>query len=179
MIDDRNRARVRMLQRERRARVERIDYTPTAPALSIIRANLSGQYPNNILSGVLDRIVTEWAHGKGDASGKNYGDLENPKTSDSPAGVCGPFRAHAYDFGSGMPSWGEAWLARSKSKQSSVRKVCGGRRRRDGKPCCAKSEPGKKRCKWHGGRSTGPRSAAGKIRAVSNLAQYAGRRRQV
>ena len=50
-----------------------------------------------------------------------------------------------------------------------LRVVCGARRRRDGKPCEALSVPGKRRCKWHGGCSTGPRTAGGKAKAAANL----------
>lgn len=52
------------------------------------------------------------------------------------------------------------------------RQPCGARRRRDGKPCRALNEPGRKRCKWHGGLSTGPKSAIGKVRSLANLRQY-------
>src|ERR1700685_1137438 len=48
---------------------------------------------------------------------------------------------------------------------------CGGKRRRDGKPCEALSVPGKRRCKWHGGFSTGPKTAEGKAKALANLRQ--------
>jgi hypothetical protein len=50
-----------------------------------------------------------------------------------------------------------------------VRVPCGAKRRRDGQPCTALSVPGKKRCKWHGGCSTGPRTAAGKAKSAENL----------
>lgn len=49
------------------------------------------------------------------------------------------------------------------------RVVCGARRRRDGKPCEALSVPGKRRCKWHGGQSTGPRTTEGKAKVAANL----------
>lgn len=49
---------------------------------------------------------------------------------------------------------------------------CRARRRRDGKPCRALNEPGKARCRWHGGRSTGPRTAAGRAKSLKNLRQY-------
>jgi hypothetical protein len=52
---------------------------------------------------------------------------------------------------------------------SEARVVCGGRRRRDGKPCEALSVPGKRRCRWHGGASTGPRTAEGKATVTANL----------
>ncbi len=42
-------------------------------------------------------------------------------------------------------------------------KRCGARTRK-GKPCRAKALPGKTRCKFHGGASTGPRTAEGKAR---------------
>lgn len=50
-----------------------------------------------------------------------------------------------------------------------VRVPCGARRRRDGQPCEALSVPGKRRCKWHGGCSTGPKTAAGKAKCAKNL----------
>jgi hypothetical protein len=49
------------------------------------------------------------------------------------------------------------------------RVVCGASRRRDGQPCEALSVPGKRRCKWHGGFSTGPRTVEGKARVTANL----------
>ena len=49
-----------------------------------------------------------------------------------------------------------------------------GAKTRAGHPCRAKSLPGKRRCKWHGGCSTGPSTAEGKAKAVANLRQYQG-----
>jgi len=49
------------------------------------------------------------------------------------------------------------------------RMVCGARRRSDGQPCQALSVAGKLRCKWHGGCSTGPRTAEGKAVVAANL----------
>ena len=46
---------------------------------------------------------------------------------------------------------------------------CGGKRRRDGQPCEALSVLGKRRCKWHGGCSTGPRTVEGKAKVAANL----------
>jgi hypothetical protein len=44
-------------------------------------------------------------------------------------------------------------------------------RTKSGRPCRAlKLEHG--RCKWHGGLSTGPKTAAGKARALACLKQY-------
>lgn len=43
------------------------------------------------------------------------------------------------------------------------RGLCGAMTRKSA-PCQNKSEPGKRRCKFHGGKSTGPRTADGKAR---------------
>nr|WP_297781307.1 HGGxSTG domain-containing protein [uncultured Roseovarius sp.] len=55
--------------------------------------------------------------------------------------------------------------------------TCGRDRRcraktRKGKPCRAKPLPGKSRCKFHGGMSTGPRTPEGRMR----IAKAQGRR---
>jgi hypothetical protein len=60
-------------------------------------------------------------------------------------------------------------FAQQSGDASRVRVPCGGRRRRDGKPCEAQSVPGKRRCRWHGGMSTGPRTAEGKRTVTGNL----------
>lgn len=66
-----------------------------------------------------------------------------------------------------------ALSARQAKRQRKMRRdnrvICGARRRRDGQPCEALSMPGKKRCKWHGGCSTGPRTAEGKGKVAANL----------
>jgi hypothetical protein len=48
---------------------------------------------------------------------------------------------------------------------------CGARTRK-GTPCSAQKIPGRKRCKWHGGLSTGPRSCEGRLQALRNLVQF-------
>lgn len=53
-----------------------------------------------------------------------------------------------------------------------ARVICGAKRRRDGEPCKAPSVPGKRRCKWHGGASTGPRTEQGRELSMKNLRQY-------
>lgn len=83
-----------------------------------------------------------------------------------------PSRARASKFG-----WSEADLARRQqlwdwAMRVLERRSCGARRRRDGKPCQALNEPGRKRCRWHGGLSTGPRTVGGKARSLQNLRQY-------
>jgi hypothetical protein len=43
------------------------------------------------------------------------------------------------------------------------RPACGAQNRQ-GKPCSVKVEPGKRRCRFHGGLSTGPKSEEGRAR---------------
>jgi hypothetical protein len=47
--------------------------------------------------------------------------------------------------------------------------VCGGKGRRSGRPCQCKEIYANGRCKWHGGASTGPKTAEGRARSQSNL----------
>ncbi len=64
----------------------------------------------------------------------------------------------------------QRWLwQRAYAMERENRVVCGARRRRDGQPCEALSVPGKRRCKWHGGCSTGPRTVEGKAKCAANL----------
>ena len=46
--------------------------------------------------------------------------------------------------------------------------LCGARTKA-GHPCRAMKVPSRKRCRWHGGLSTGPRTAAGIARVTHNL----------
>ncbi len=50
------------------------------------------------------------------------------------------------------------------AKQAATRRVICGAKTRKGSPCRNESEPGKRRCKFHGGRSTGARSPEGRAR---------------
>lgn len=50
-----------------------------------------------------------------------------------------------------------------KPKALRVKPNCGAKNRR-GQPCAMTPEPDKKRCKFHGGRSTGPRTPEGRTR---------------
>jgi transcriptional regulator with XRE-family HTH domain len=54
-----------------------------------------------------------------------------------------------------------AWRQRAALRAARLRVVCGAKTRKD-TPCRNLSEPGKMRCKFHGGKSTGPRSVAGR-----------------
>jgi hypothetical protein len=76
------------------------------------------------------------------------------------SGLCHATRAGAHANNSGRLSTG-----------NKARVICGARRRRDGEPCQGLSVPGKRRCKWHGGASTGPRTDEGRARSLANLRQ--------
>ena len=60
-------------------------------------------------------------------------------------------------------------LARVREKERKAaakrRELCGAKTRK-GTPCKALSEPGKRRCKLHGGKSTGAKTAEGRARIV-------------
>jgi|SRR5271170_4715981 len=47
--------------------------------------------------------------------------------------------------------------------------VCGGKGRRSGRPCQCREIYANGRCKWHGGASTGPKTAEGRARSQGNL----------
>jgi len=69
----------------------------------------------------------------------------------------------------GLPPWLAAYVKRHGRLPPTARVKCGGKRRRDGEPCQAPSVPGRRRCRWHGGHSTGPRTEEGKARCARNL----------
>lgn len=163
--------RLARLQRERRMRMVRIDYMPSDEALAILHAKRGRYHPLNTNSGVIDAIVTEWAR----LTGINNQEIEGPMTATGAAGINRHQRAGAYEFGVDLSPWDESWLTENRAKRPPQRVICGARRHRDGQPCQARSEPGKRRCRFHGGRSTGPRTVDGKARALANLRQYAAR----
>lgn len=49
-------------------------------------------------------------------------------------------------------------------RRARLRVICEAKTTRKGTPCRNKSEPGRKRCKFHGGKSTGPKSVEGRER---------------
>ena len=144
-------------QRWRRARLVRIDYMPSPDAVAIMQAKRGNAAFNvgNTNSAILDAIVIEWA----DLIGIKYRQESKPMSPARP------------------PELVDAYTRANKSGRQGTLKpwqrvTCGASRRRDGQPCQAKSAPGKRRCKWHGGCSTGPRTVEGKARALANLVQY-------
>ena len=66
-----------------------------------------------------------------------------------------------------------AWRERAALRAARLRVVCGAKTRKD-TSCRNLSEPGRKRCKFHGGKSTGPRTCEGKARiAEAQRARWA------
>ena len=61
------------------------------------------------------------------------------------------------------------------NRLAAIERRCGAWAKRSGRPCKMKPLPGRARCKYHGGMSTGPKSLAGKIKALSSLKQYKAR----
>ena len=55
------------------------------------------------------------------------------------------------------------WRARQADRDAKLRVTCGAKTRA-GHPCKMKSEAGRTRCKFHGGKSTGPKTAEGRAR---------------
>lgn len=172
------------MQRKRRARLVRIDYHPDADVLALIEAKRPRYGPDATNSATLNAIVREWA----EATGIKYREVERPKTPGGTAscGDCGsvtraritpntPGNLKFLNATRANDSGGKAGVsayiapARAKGLGSQQRVPCGAARRRDGKPCQALSVPGKRRCKWHGGASTGPKTPEGRVRALANL----------
>lgn len=160
-------------QRARRARMVRIDYMPGEAALEVIQAHQEDQLPGSAdatNSAVINAIVLEWAELTGRAEPQPKSPKHRSGFAARIAGAC----ADAYESGgaSDLPMWSGEYLVRIANRKAVARVICGAKRHRDGKPCRAKSEPGKKRCRFHGGRSTGPRTPEGRARALANLRQY-------
>lgn len=57
-------------------------------------------------------------------------------------------------------------LANLMARTASRRQPCGAKTRK-GHPCRMTSEPGKRRCKFHGGMSTGPKTPEGRERIAA------------
>ena len=221
-------------QRQRRARMARIDYYPSPDALALIESRRTRYGRTNNNSGIIDTIIAEWAK----LAGLKQTEIDKPTSPATSPGVaehyarmgttaasrtstragtssaapelsdtsracagarktsatpeCLPAshaRARTNDFDpthgkpapprEGTTAAPEFFDASTRAKESGslpagnkARVVCGARRRRDGQPCQGLSVPGKRRCKWHGGASTGPRTEEGRARSMTNLRQY-------
>jgi hypothetical protein len=179
-----DRDRLNRMQRERRARLIRIDYQPDPDVLAIIEAKRPPFGVQSTNSAVLNAIVREWAA----ATGINSHEVACPTTSEA-SGVSLRIPPACANESGGAGSFaplprarvtpeapGISQLLRPTRASESGRELrkwervpCGGKRRRDGQPCQALSVPGKRRCKWHGGASTGPKTPEGKAKALANL----------
>ena len=67
-------------------------------------------------------------------------------------------------------------MARWEAAQARKRAPCGARTRK-GHPCRNLSEPSRRRCKFHGGKSTGPRTAEGRARIAAAMRERHRRKR--
>ncbi len=157
------------MQRARRAGQRRIDYMPGKEALAIFEARMEREMPGSLAatnSAVLDAILREWAK----LTGLKRKPIDKAKSPAGHTGINTPLRAHARanDSGGNTP---RSRQDRGKA-MNGHRELCGAKRHRDGQPCQARPEPGKRRCRFHGGRSTGPRTPEGMTRALANLRQY-------
>lgn len=220
-------------QRQRRARMARIDYYPSPDALALIESRRTRYGRTNNNSGIIDTIIAEWAV----LAGLKQSEIDKPKSPAKPPELCDQYarmrmtsdsvnstrtgtssaapelsdtsracagaratsatseclpasqaRAGANDFDPrhaepahpptpDTPEFSDTSMRASNFGRLPVganqaRVICGARRRRDGEPCQGLSVPGKRRCKWHGGASTGPRTDEGRSRSMANLRQY-------
>ena len=143
-------------QRARRASNPRIDYYPCPESLVAIGNKRGRCYPLNTNSGIIDAIIAEWA----ELTGINNQRKSSPMGSGRVPELLDAMRARMTSVASG-----------SQGRANQKRVVCGAKTQ-SGRPCRAKSIPGKRRCKWHGGCSTGPRTTEGRARALANLRQF-------
>jgi hypothetical protein len=170
---DRN--RINAAQRARRASMTRIDYMPCPAAVAVMEAKRARAYPGSVEathSAVLDAILSEWA----ELTGIKYRPKSKPMTSATRPELSDHKCARANNFGAPIAAarfvGACAKDSGEKGHESAPRVPCGARRRRDGLPCKALSVPGRRRCRWHGGASTGPRTGEGRAQSMANLKQY-------
>lgn len=178
----RDKGHLAALQRARRKSMHRIDYMPGQEALAVFKARQARERQGSTEatnSAVLDAILIEWAK----LTGIKYRQVERPKTS-APESEFRATNARARMTSVPLPELlhpSHACVRAYDSGRVDNHKItarlekradkCGATRHRDGQRCEAKPEPGKRRCRFHGGRSTGPRTEAGKAKALANLRQ--------
>lgn len=167
-------------QRARRERRPRIDYYPNPTGLAAIEALRTRYGPCNNNSGILNTIIAEWLAltGRGLETTAPAGKSSVPEFHDQNARA----RKTSVERLVEAPELLRQSRARAPARITSepenrpeqARVICGARRRSDGETCQALSVQGKRRCRWHGGCSTGPRTADGRARSLANLRQFAG-----
>ena len=79
------------LQRQRRARIARIDYYPSREALALIESRRTRYCPTNNNSGILNTIIAEWAV----LTGLKQTKVERPHNSGKATGIVRPVRVRA------------------------------------------------------------------------------------
>ena len=147
--------RINANQRARRTKMRRLDYMPSREALRVIENRRAECRPGSMQatnSAVIDSIILAWAA----ATGINYKTVRSPMASAASPELSDEY-ARANDFG---------------GRRADNRVEQCGARTRAGTPCKSKPASANGRCKWHGGASTGPRTADGKSRALANLRQF-------
>lgn len=180
-------------QRRRRARYPRIDYYPSSKvlaAISAMRKKVGAGTVAGTNSAILNEIVHRWIDSSADMQA-----TQTKPVAPAPAEVSAAVRkraneaghsrtlqpeflrtshacARANDFGVPPDVWQSKKIAEQEVQEHITSRLCGAKRRCDGGPCKARPEPGNGRCKWHGGCSTGPRTAEGSARSIANLKQY-------
>ena len=163
-----DRQRLNSAQRKRRGSRPRIDYYPSPESMAIIESRRTRYAPTNSNGRILEVILAEWAT----LTGLKRTPIEPPVIADTRARSSPSVRGEAIRNCHTRNARPRA-LARITSEllppKAALRVPCGARRRRDGLPCEALSVPGKRRCRWHGGYSTGPRTEDGRARALANL----------
>ena len=156
------------LQRVRRSFVCSVDYMPGKEALAVFAYCQAQQRPVSEAgtnSSVLHAIVCEWA----ELTGINNQCFQAPMTSGQPPELVDASTRARMSSGE-VPDWLLRSMAKTENGTKQGRRViCGAMRHRDGQPCQAQGEPGKKRCRFHGRRSTGPRTEEGKAKSLANL----------
>ena len=179
------RAHSAKLQRQRRARKIRIDYTPSPRALAYVEAKRASCRKGSAAatnSGVIDAIVIEWAalsqiHKAQGAQSIFTGSAPQSSNQGAPATVPSGVELTTSDKASDVIS-GSCHVeplapARAndfgKAHETRCQKPKCGARTSTGSACAAKVCSGRKRCKWHGGLSTGPRTVEGRKRSAANL----------
>ena len=94
MTDDylsKDREHIAGRQRQRRARMARIDYYPSPDALALIESRRTRYGPTNNNSGILNTIIAEWAV----LTGLKQTKVERPHNSGKATGIVRPVRVRA------------------------------------------------------------------------------------
>ncbi len=166
--------RINLAQRQRRAGMIRVDYMPGPEAVAILQARRAQERPGTpqaTNSAILDAILSEWA----ELTGIKYRPKSKPMASATRPELSGHKHARSNNSSRSADPGRFAGAGAKESGQtrqvSATRVPCDARRRRDGLPCQALSVAGKRRCKWHSGASTGPKSDEARVPSLACLRQ--------